>query len=74
MLKKLKLKRQIKACQKEIDFLEKKRARSQAALVEALLTHAEPDDRDVDYFNGYTARINETRTHKQKLESELKSK
>ncbi len=61
MFRKLKLKRQIKACKKKIKFFEQKRSRSQAALVEAILTHSIPDDNDVEFFNLFTEKINKER-------------
>ncbi len=71
MFKKIKLKKQIKSFKNQIDILEQKRARSQAALVEALLTHKDPDDTDVDFFNQYTAKINEIRKQLQEAEKLL---
>ena len=61
MFKKMKLKKQIEDCKKRITELEQKRARSQAALVEAILTHTEPDDKDVDFFNMFTKQIEDVR-------------
>lgn len=61
MFEKAKLKKKIKNYLSQIEELEKKRARSQAALVEAILTHKSPNDKDVDYFNNYTSQINEVR-------------
>lgn len=62
MFEKMKVKKKIKMYRQQIELLEKKRARSQAALVEAILTHTSPGDEDVDYFNNYTAKINEIRS------------
>ncbi len=61
MFEKLKLKRKIKNCKKAIVTIEKRRARSQAALVEAILSNTVPSDEDVDYFNHFTAQITEIR-------------
>jgi predicted nucleic acid-binding Zn-ribbon protein len=58
MFEKFKLKKKIKSLKNEITAVELKRVRSQAALVEAILTHASPDDNDVDYFNKFTIEIN----------------
>lgn len=58
MFRKAKLKRQIKNLQKQIEAVEKKRIRSQAALVEAILTHTTPSDSDTGFFNKYTEEIN----------------
>ena len=61
MFKKMKLKKEIEDCKKRITELEQKRSRSQAALVEAILTHTEPDDKDVDFFNMFTKQIEDVR-------------
>lgn len=61
MLEKFKLKKKIRLYRQQIELLEKKRNRSQAALVEAILTQTSPSDVDVDYFNNYTRQINELR-------------
>ena len=61
MFKKKKLKKEIETCKKRIAELEGKRSRSQAALVEAILTHTEPNDKDVDFFNMFTKQIEEVR-------------
>lgn len=73
MFKKIRLKKEIKKCKRIIENLESKRARSQAALVEAILTHVDPADADVDYFNMYTDRINAERNKMIKFTEELKS-
>lgn len=61
MFRRIKLKREIRRCLREIHLLEQRRSRSQAALVSAILTGTTPADDDVDYFNRYTAEINATR-------------
>ncbi len=61
MFEKYKLKRQIKKSKYKIELLEQKRARSQAALVSAILTHTTPNDEDVDIFNEITAQIDAER-------------
>ncbi len=61
MFQKSKLKKAIKNCQKRIALLEQKRARSQAALVEAILRQIDPDDTDVEYFNQFTEQIEQER-------------
>ena len=71
MFQKNKMKNQIKHLQREIDSVEKKRTRSQAALVEAILTHTSPSDEDVDYFNRYTELINNLRNEMHELELKL---
>lgn len=57
MFEKMKLKKQIKECKEQIETWEQKRARSQAALLDAILRHEAPDDDDVDYFNEFTRKI-----------------
>ncbi len=69
----MRLKREIKACISRIEKTEKLRTRSQAALLEAILMHTSPDDADVDYFNRYTAIINEEREKMHALQKELKT-
>ncbi len=71
MFKKMKLKREIENCKKEIEMLEQKRTRSQAALVEAILRQTSPKDSDVDYFNRFTAKIEEERERLHQLMGEL---
>lgn len=71
MLQKSKLKKAINVSRKKIALLEQKRNRSQAALVYALLNHATPGDADIEYFNRYTAQIEEERAKMQELMAEL---
>ena len=70
MFKKSKLKKDIKKAQKAIESLEKKRTRSQAALVEAILTQKTPDDSDVEYFNRFTELIEAERNKMHNLMKE----
>ena len=72
MFKKHKIKKQIEKSKKIIEMLEQKRTRSQAALIEAILTHTTPADEDVDYFNRFTEQIETEREHMHKLMDELK--
>jgi hypothetical protein len=71
MFKKARLKRAIKRSKKQIAQLEQRRTRSQAALMEAILQHTSPDDRDVDFFNYFTTRIDEERGRLRQLMEEL---
>ena len=71
MFKKLQLRHAIKKSKRIILALEQKRSRSQAALVEAILTHTTPQDTDVDFFNMYTERINAERDKMHQLTDEL---
>lgn len=73
MFKKMKLKRSINKCKKQIEAIEQKRARSQAKLVEAILTHTTPNDDDVDYFNRYTGQIEDVRREMHEYETQLKN-
>lgn len=73
MFRKVKLKKQIRACIREINILEQRRSRSQAALISAILTGTTPADEDVDYFNRYTAQINETRDRLHQLQQEYET-
>lgn len=71
MFEKMKLKKAINQRKDRIAEIEQKRTRSQAALVEAILRHTEPDDRDVDFFNQFTAQIEEERANLHRLMKEL---
>lgn len=71
MFKKMQLRHAIKKSKRIILALEQKRSRSQAALVEAILTHTTPQDTDVDFFNMYTERINAERDKMHRLTDEL---
>jgi len=71
MFEKYKLRKKIRNKKKLILALEARRARSQAALVEAILTKSVPNDRDVDYFNDYTAQIDAARARMHKLQEQL---
>ena len=71
MFEKSKLKKEIKKAKSNIEMLEKKRTRSQAALVEAILTQQSPDDSDVEYFNRFTELIEAERKKMHELEKQL---
>lgn len=73
MFRKFKLKKEIKGCKKKIALLEQKRSRSQAALVEAILSHTQPNDSDVDYFNLFTGQITKERDRMHELMHELET-
>ena len=73
MFEKMKLKKAIKQSKERIAEIEQKRTRSQAALVEAILRHTEPDDRDVDFFNQFTAQIDEERANLHRLMKEYEA-
>ncbi|MBO4261546.1 MAG: hypothetical protein K6B54_07785 [Clostridia bacterium] len=71
MFEKSKLKKEIKKSIERINFLEQKRVRSQAALVEAILKNTQPNDEDVDYFNQFTEKIDAERDNLKRLQNEL---
>ena len=66
-----KLAKEINVIEKEIQFLEIKRSRSMAALIEALLSRSAPNDADVQYFRTFTAEIEVKREALQKLTKQL---
>ena len=70
---KRKLKREIKLCMQTIQEIERKRSRSQSALVQAVLLQETPDERDVEWFNKYTGEITACRNHMIELKKELES-
>ena len=71
MFEKFKIRKQIKVIRQRIEFLEQKRARSQAALVDAILRKVDPNDEDVEYFNQFTGEIERLRTEMRDLEKQL---
>lgn len=71
MFRKYKLKKKISDCKKQITAIEKRRMRSQAAIIEAILTNTVADDRDVDYFNRFTDKINDKRNEMHEYEMQL---
>lgn len=71
MFEKSKLKKETKKSIERINFLEQKRVRSQAALVEAILKNTQPNDEDVDYFNQFTEKIDAERDNLKRLQNEL---
>ena len=71
MSKKSELKRAIADTEKEIEALEKKRARSQSVLLKAVVLKQEPNPTDVEYFRVFTDLIDERRETLRKLIEEL---
>ena len=53
--------------------IERKRSRSQSALVQAVLLQETPDESDVEWFNKYTGEITACRNHMVELQKKLKS-
>ena len=68
-----KLAKEINVIEKEIQFLEIKRSRSMAALIEALLSRSTPNDADVQYFRTFTAEIEVKREQLQRLTKQLEA-
>lgn len=68
-----KLRKEIKLCRQTIDEIERKRSRSQSALVQAVLLQETPDERDVEWFNKYTGEITACRNHMVDLQKKLDS-
>ncbi|MBQ7187482.1 MAG: hypothetical protein IJ737_05330 [Ruminococcus sp.] len=73
MSEKSKLKKEIKICRQTIEEIERKRSRSQSALVQAVLLQEEPDEMDVEWFNKYTGEITACRNHMIELQKKLNS-
>ncbi len=73
MFRKLALKKAIKDSEKEIESLEKKRMRSQSALMETMVTGEKPSKQDEEYFKLYTSLIEMERKNLARLHSELNS-
>ena len=70
---KRKLKKEIKVCMQTIEEIERKRSRSQSALVQAVLLQETPEENDVEWFNKYTGEITACRNHMIELQKTLKS-
>ena len=71
MLEKFKIRGDIKRLKRVIDDLEKKRLRSQSALVTAILEHKDPSEADVEFFNNYTKQIDQARAQLAEKERDL---
>ena len=65
------LKRKIAESEREIEELERKRGRSQSALLEAIINAQTPNPTAVEYFKVYTSLIEVERKNMQKLRDEL---
>lgn len=72
MFEKRKIMKKIKKCRKTIEEIEKKRSRSQSALVQAILLQEEPNEADTEWFNKYTGEITACRNHMIELQNKLK--
>ena len=71
MSKKGELKKRIKESETEIENLEKRRGRSQSALLQAVVEGVQPDPTDVEYFKTFTKLIELERENLHKLKIEL---
>ena len=71
MSKKSDLKREISESEKEIETLEKKRMRSQSALLEAYLNNTSPNESDREYFKIFSTLIELERKNLRQLNEEL---
>ena len=72
MSKKGDLKKAIEESEREIEALEKKRMRSQSALMEAHINNVAPNASDIEYFKIYSNLIELERKNLRQLNSELK--
>ena len=71
MSKKGDLKKAIEESEREIEALEKKRMRSQSALMEAHINNVAPNASDIEYFKIYSDLIELERKNLRQLNSEL---
>ncbi|MCR5015608.1 MAG: hypothetical protein K6A75_03445 [Ruminococcus sp.] len=73
MGEKRRLKKEIRLCMNTMKEIERKRSRSQSALVQAILLQEQPDETDVEWFNKYTGEITACRNHMIELQKKLNS-
>ena len=71
MFEKEKYKKEIKKCLVTIEEIERKRSRSQSALVQAILLQEEPNEADVEWFHKYTGEITACRNHMNEIQKKL---
>ena len=71
MFEEKKYKKEIKKCRVTIEEIERKRSRSQSALVQAILLQEEPNEADVEWFNKYTGEITACRNHMNEIQKKL---
>lgn len=71
MSRKKDLEKAIAESEAEIETLEKKRIRSQSALLEAFLNHTKPSDADSEYFRVFSSLIELERENMRRLVKEL---
>ena len=72
-IEKRKVKKEIKICLQTIAEIERRRNRSQAALLQAILMHQPPENDDVEWFNKYTGEIAACRKRLEELQKQLDS-
>lgn len=63
--------KEIKILEEEIRLLEVKRSRSQASLIESLISKQDPDETEIQFFRTYTADIEIKRERLLKLTRQL---
>lgn len=71
MSAKKELAKEIHILEEEIKVLEIKRSRSQAALIEALISRQQPDESEMQYFRTFTADIDVKRERLVALTAQL---
>lgn len=71
MTKRHAIRKQIKQSEAEIEAIEKKRLRSQSALLESFLNKTEPSEQDVECFRTYSELIAVERENLRKLKGQL---
>lgn len=72
MSDKSRLKREIAESESTIKAFEEKRARSQSALITAMLKKEQPDPKDEEFFNMFSALIDAEREKLRSLTKQLK--
>lgn len=65
------LAKEIRVLEEEIKELEIKRSRSQAALIESLISKQDPDESEMQFFRTYTADIEVKRERLMKMNMQL---
>lgn len=73
MSEKKQLQKQMQLLEDEIKELEIKRSRSQASLIEALISRVDPNEDEVRFFRTYTAEIELKREQFAELKTQLKN-
>ncbi|MBD5131337.1 MAG: hypothetical protein HDT28_01900 [Clostridiales bacterium] len=67
------LAKEMQLIEEEIKVLEAKRTRSQAALIEAIISRRDPDENEMRYFRTYTAEIEVKRERLTEITNQLKN-